>query len=500
MTNESQDNIDTLVRIDKLRLLFELSFPAMFISFIMALLLTAILWPVQSHLILGIWLSLLTFGTLLRFLLFISYKRRRPEGDVLLVWKRYYFVTLLFSTLIWGIGSIVILPVDSLIHQVIVLCFMVGLAGGAISLYSTNKGMALVTICIIIVPILFWFMFHDEALFRQVSISITLFLFFILVTTKNIASSFHQNFLLTRKLSESEQQLRLAAAVFDHSQDGIFITDADGIIVDANPASTKITGYELEELIGKNPNSISSGRHSKEFYKQMWDELIQSGNWQGEFWNRRKSGEIYPQRSSIDRIVDEEGNLNHYVAVFHDISYIKRHEDELRQMAFYDPLTGLPNRLLLYDRIKSAINQFKRHHQLLALCYMDLDGFKPINDTHGHNVGDQILKEIGQRLQNAVRSSDTLARVGGDEFVALINDYEDEEQLHAILHRILATVSEPCYGTFGEAKVSVSIGVVCSFEQGDEDQLLSKADKAMYQAKAKGRNQYVFYQDDFNRL
>jgi len=219
---------------------------------------------------------------------------------------------------------------------------------------------------------------------------------------------------ITEQMS-AQKRLRLAGNVLTKTQDGIVITDSNGLIVDANPASLQASGYTREEVLGSNPSIFSSGKHTPEFYAQMWSTLNTSGHWEGEVWNRRKTGEIYTERLSIDAVKDESGTLQNYVAIFHDISYFKEREDELRKIAFHDVLTGLPNRLVLNDRMQQALLQTSRNKDRIAVCYLDLDGFKPINDTHGHNTGDHVLVEVAKRLKDTLRSNDTVARIGGEE-------------------------------------------------------------------------------------
>ncbi len=283
----------------------------------------------------------------------------------------------------------------------------------------------------------------------------------------------------------AEEALCLAASVFSSSYEAIIITDADNRIVDVNPAFTRITGYSREESIGCDPSLLSSGRQSAAFYHAMWEALERHDYWQGELWNRRKDGSEFAEVLSISRVRDREGRLLHHVATFSDISRLKRQEEELNRIAYFDPLTGAPNRRLLDDRLRQAIAHAHRTGKPLAVCVIDLDGFKPINDRHGHKAGDDLLIGIVDRLNAILRASDTVARLGGDEFVLLLEDAEGD----AVLERVLEAIREPMQLGHERVGVSASIGVTRFPEDNvDPETLLRHADQAMYRAKQRGRN------------
>lgn len=292
-----------------------------------------------------------------------------------------------------------------------------------------------------------------------------------------------------------EQQLRLAASVFANSYDGILITDADGVIVDVNPAFSRITGYPKEEVIGAKPNILASGRHTPAFYAAMWQALRAEDFWQGEIMNRNKSGKLLVELLSIAAIRDDDGNLQHYIGDFTDISRLKEHEAELERIAHYDVLTGAPNRRLLADRLGQAIPRARRNGKPLAVCYLDLDGFKRINDQYGHEAGDRLLIKITQRLQAILREEDTLARMGGDEFVLLLTDLPSAQECHLVLDRALEAIGRPVLIDGVEVSVSASIGAAMSPPEGlDGDILLRHADQAMYRAKEAGKHRYCFFE------
>lgn len=282
-----------------------------------------------------------------------------------------------------------------------------------------------------------------------------------------------------------EEELRLLASVFENSYAGIMISNANNKILKVNPAFSQTTGYSAEEALGKNPRFLSSQRQSEQFYKQMWRELHRRDFWRGEVWNRRKDGEVYAEILSVSLVRNERGEVKYYIGVFSDISLVKENEAELIHLAHYDALTGLPNRRLLRDRLDQGLAQIKRKTQRLAVCFLDLDAFKPINDQYGHEAGDVVLVEVTRRLQSALRQSDTLARLGGDEFVLLLLDIENHRCVEQLLQRILALVEQPIpLAENLEVSVSVSIGVVI-YPQADleGDNLIQLADQMMYQAK-----------------
>lgn len=303
---------------------------------------------------------------------------------------------------------------------------------------------------------------------------------------------------VTRDISErkkAEEKLHLAASVFTHAREGIVITDANGTILDINDAFSRITGYSRDEIIGQNPRILSSKRQEKKFYATMWRDLLEKGHWYGEIWNRRKNGEIYAEMLTISSIVDSQGNIQHYVALFSDITMLKEHEHHLERIANYDALTALPNRSLLADRMKNAISQALRRKQPLAVIYLDLDGFKNINDSYGHDVGDQLLIALSARMGHILRQGDTLARLGGDEFVAVLIDLESTAASIPLINRLLKAAAEPV--SIGNCLLNISASLGITFypqsEEVDADQLLRQADNAMYQAKLAGKNRYHIF-------
>jgi diguanylate cyclase (GGDEF)-like protein/PAS domain S-box-containing protein len=288
--------------------------------------------------------------------------------------------------------------------------------------------------------------------------------------------------------------LQLAASVFSHAREGIFITDADGIILNVNDTFTTLTGFAREEAVGQNSRILRSDRHSPEFHAALWKALLESDHWSGEIWNRRKSGEDHPVMITISAVRDGVGRTSNYVALFTDITAIKDHQRQLEHIAHYDALTGLPNRVLLADRLRQAMAGSQRHNKSLAVAYLDLDGFKAVNDNHGHEVGDELLIALSNRMKHALREGDTLARIGGDEFVAVLVGLEEISAYEPVLARLLIAAADPVPVRSLTLRVSASIGVTLSpQDSSDVDQLMRHADQAMYVAKQSGKNRFHLF-------
>jgi diguanylate cyclase (GGDEF)-like protein/PAS domain S-box-containing protein len=296
-----------------------------------------------------------------------------------------------------------------------------------------------------------------------------------------------------RKLAE--ENLHLAASVFSHAREGIMITKPDGAIIDVNIAFTRITGYSREEVLGRNPRIFSSGPQGREAFAEMLSGLHKQGYWHGEVLNRRKDGELYYEMLTISSVKTTAGEIGHYVALFSDITALKEQQRQLEYIAHYDALTHLPNRVLLADRLQQGMAQAQRHEKTLAVVYLDLDGFKRINDNHGHEIGDELLISVTAQMKQVLREVDTLARFGGDEFVAVLLDLESSEACAPLLARLLAAAAMPLQIDDLVLKVSASLGVTFypQTEEVDADQLFRQADQAMYQAKLLGKNRYHFF-------
>ncbi len=295
-----------------------------------------------------------------------------------------------------------------------------------------------------------------------------------------------------------ETELRISATAFE-SQESLLITDADGVILRVNKAFVESTGYTQEEVVGQTPRLLKSGRHDADFYRKMWDEVNRTGTWQGEIWDRRKNGEVYPKWLTISAVRGNDGVVTHYVGSHIDITERKAAEEQIRQLAFHDPLTRLPNRQLLLDRLKQSLVANARNGRNGALLFIDLDNFKTLNDTLGHLMGDLLLQQVAERLAKCVREGDTVARLGGDEFVVMLEDMSEQaieaaEQAEAVGKKVLAALSLPHQLDANIFRSSGSIGATV-FGGGTQEaeELLKQADIAMYQAKKVGRNTLRFF-------
>lgn len=293
---------------------------------------------------------------------------------------------------------------------------------------------------------------------------------------------------------EADHYRYLATSVFEASADAMIVTDARTRVLMVNGAFTDITGYEAEDIIGQTPRVLASGRHPQEFYEAMWRTLLDAGHWRGDIWNRRKNGELYVQQLTISAIRGYEGTVENFVGVFTDVTEQRQREDSVRHRAFHDVLTGLPNRMLLDDRLGQALAVARRRDHGVAVLFVDLDGFKPINDTHGHRIGDEMLRHVGEALQACVRETDTVARIGGDEFVVLLINVVDCDDVKRTADGILKTLGRPVLLDGITASVGCSIGIALFPQDGtDARTLVANADQAMYAAKRAGKGAYCFF-------
>lgn len=302
----------------------------------------------------------------------------------------------------------------------------------------------------------------------------------------------------------AQEQIRLASTVFDSATEAIMVTTLDNRIQMVNPAFKTITGYSAQEVIGKTPSLLRSGRHNADFYSNLYASLKAQGSWEGEIWNRRKNGEVYPQWLMISSRYDQHGSLEGYIAIFSDITQRKHDEALIRKQANYDPVTALPNRNLFADRLKQALLQAERNNAQSALLFIDLDRFKSVNDNFGHPIGDLLLRHVAERLTAQVRKSDTVARLGGDEFAVILTNLNDLGIVEQIAHKILESLARPYQLQEHEVFISCSIGIAFYPDHASEsDTLIIHADSAMYKAKQKGRNTFEYFEampdTDFSR-
>ena len=293
---------------------------------------------------------------------------------------------------------------------------------------------------------------------------------------------------------KADEALQLFAMVYQHSSESMMIADNNGAIVSVNPSFTKVTGYTLEEVVGRHSRMLSSGRHDNDFYHAMWNEINTTGCWHGEIWNRHKDGELYLELIDISTIYHDDGSVHRYVSLFSDITQKKASEALIWQQANYDTLTGLPNRRMFQDRLTQEIKKTQRANLPMALLFIDLDNFKEVNDVHGHTIGDLLLSEVARRISDCVRESDTVARLGGDEFTVILSELNDLNSIEYVTQSILGKLVAPFYLDDEKTFISASIGItIYPKDAADVDTLLKNADQAMYAAKSQGRNCYRYF-------
>lgn len=295
-------------------------------------------------------------------------------------------------------------------------------------------------------------------------------------------------------------RIQTSNTAFNHMVEGVIVTDHNVNIIATNKAFTDITGYSEQEILGENPRILSSGRQDRKFYKAMWASINQDGTWEGELWNIKKDGSVFPEHCSISVVHDNNGNVKNYVGIFTDITANKKKEERIVHMAHHDSLTNLPNRVLLYDRIQQAMVHAKRNSDKAAVLFIDLDNFKLINDSIGHNIGDKLLIEVSQRLRKVIRGDDTVSRQGGDEFIVVLRDVLETDYVMTIAERILAHLSKPVALAEHTLTITASIGISLYPDDGSNiEDLIKNADAAMYHAKSLGRATYQFFTDSLNQ-
>ncbi|OBR94217.1 EAL domain-containing protein [Clostridium autoethanogenum] len=297
----------------------------------------------------------------------------------------------------------------------------------------------------------------------------------------------------TNNLKQLNDELLISYRIIDTSMEGVLITDASGNIIKVNDSFQRISGYKKEDLIGKNPRILKSGRHNKAFYLNMWQNLIANGYWEGEIWNKNKNGELYPKWMSITSLKGSDGTVENYIAISTDISKIKKTEDKLHSLAYYDLLTGIPNRTLFYERLERSLIRANDNKKAVALLFMDLDGFKVINDSLGHAAGDLLLKEVAARIKSSIRKSDTVSRLGGDEFTVILENVDSHEYVKAVSQAIIDKILLPYNILDREITLGVSIGIALApYDESTVEGLVRKSDAAMYDAKESGKGKYSF--------
>ena len=329
------------------------------------------------------------------------------------------------------------------------------------------------------------------------STALTLFIAPLLFTFvyKPMQSRIHELQNNYKQLVHAQHQHHIYFSAIQETSEAVMVTGMDGTIIAVNPAVTQLTGYSEQELIGSKPTIFSSGNHSKAFYEVLWSSLVNDGHWHGELHNRKKSGEFYIQYSSISKVLSNQGEPHNFVSVFHDITHQKAEEEHLRFHAQHDFLTGLPNRTLFIDRLNQIIANTRKNKNRSAVLFLDLDRFKPINDTHGHAVGDQLLVAVAIAIKEKIRREDTISRIGGDEFTIILRSITQKEDAGLLASKILETFAQPFLIAGKSLSVGVSIGIAIFPDHANSlEKLLEMADSAMYTVKQSGRNNFRYFQ------
>ena len=636
------NSLESQLHVEKIQLLFKQSFPAVFVSFSVSVLLTVVLWPVQDHGLLLAWLAILTLSSLVRLGLFVAYRRRAPSQEALLAWEKPYIATLMLSSAIWGVGCVLIMPHGAQLEQAVIFYCLIGMSGGAIAVYSAHRMIALMAVAFVLLPVTLWMMWQATLPTTAMAIG-ALFLFASLVKgTEVLSSALRRSGILNYQLQEAndhierlarkeintarlerdaanelnrqiissagegiivfdkegryrlwnpfmesltgmvesdclgklphevfpflgetgitdsirralagetvknppfqwsvpntgrsgwavsmqsplrdnngevvgvldvvsditvakraEDELQLAATVYRSIGEAIMVADANNYIIAVNPAFTSLTGYGEQEAIGQQANLLKSGKHPASFYRDMWLGLETTGHWQGEIWNRHKNGEICQEWLVITTVYGDDGAVEERIGMLSSVTDQKRTAQSIWQQASFDPLTGLPNRRLLHNRLEQEVKKAHRCGESLALLFIDLDGFKQVNDTLGHDKGDLLLQEVAQRLMTWLRESDTVARLGGDDFT-IITEIESKDYIERVVKCLLPSLAEPFSLGEDTAKISASVGIALYPDDAlSVDDLLKSADKAMYVAKQQGRNTHCYFTPDMKTI
>jgi diguanylate cyclase (GGDEF)-like protein/PAS domain S-box-containing protein len=451
------------------------------------------------------WFSAIVLVALYRFALAGAYKQSTADApSAIHAWLVLFRVSVLATGVVWGSAGILLLPYHDTPHQLFLVLMLTGLTAGSVTAYSADLFLAIGYSLCALVPLAIRLFVVGGSLLVAMSVAVTLLLGYIVIILRQTNRTISENILLRidaaaheEIVKESEHSMRIAATAFE-SQQGMLIMDAKGAILRVNHAFTEITGYSIQEVVGKQLHLLGSDSHVN-FYAEMWKTINDTGAWQGEIWNRRKNGESYASHLSVTAVKGSNGTVTNYVGALTDITQRKEAEEKIEHMAFYDHLTQLPNRRLLLDRLKQASASSSRSRRHGAILFIDLDNFKTLNDTLGHITGDILLQQVAKRLVSCVRECDTVARLGGDEFVVMLEELSEHAleaatQTEVVGDKILAELRQPYLLGTHEFRSTTSIGAALfTVHQLAIEELLKQADIAMYQAKKAGRNTLRFF-------
>ncbi|GJL73427.1 MAG: hypothetical protein NMNS01_26260 [Nitrosomonas sp.] len=508
-----------------------------------ALFLVGVFWTVTPHLILIFWLTLVLVISAFRLHLIHRFERYAGRDEQAEYWLGLFVAGAAASGITWGMATIILIPDRSVSHISFVLLWIGGLSAGAVAAYSVLKRAFLAFTLPALLPTAIYLLIIGGKLEFTIGAGTIMYIIFLSLNALRMHKTLKRELKLrfenaqlighlekekarvdrindqlemrvmerTTALSESnadlqkeiaerkrtEESLRQAAAVFENTAEGAMVTDNKYRILAVNKAFTEITGYEQNAVVGKTPQVLRSGKHDEPFYAAISASIMKTGRWRGEIWKRRKNGEIFPVWLNISIVVDNCGQVTHYVSVFSDITPIKKSQAQLERLAHHDALTGLPNRLLFHARLEHALERARRGAGLVAILCFDLDHFKDVNDSLGHPAGDRLLQVVTERLLDTVRKEDTVARFGGDEFTVLLEELQDPKGAGIVAEKALNVLAEPFDLDGHEAYVSGSVGISLFPDDGqDVTTLLKNADSALYRAKEHGGSSYHFYTKD----
>jgi diguanylate cyclase (GGDEF)-like protein/PAS domain S-box-containing protein len=508
-----------------------------------ALFLVGVFWTITPHSILIIWFTLVLVISALRFYLIHRFERWSGGTEQTEYWLGLFIAGTAASGLTWGMATIILIPDRSIAQISLVLLWIGGLSAGAVAAYSVIMRAFLAFTVPALLPSVAYLLVIGGKMEITIGAGTIMYFAFLSLNALRMHKTLKRELRLrfentqligylekekervdrindqlemrvmerTAALSESnadlqkeiaerkrtEEALSQAAAVFENTSEAAMVMDTKNRIVAVNKAFTEITGYAQDDVVNKTPQMLRSDKHDEPFYAAISASIIKTGRWSGEVWNRRKNGEIFPVWLNISTVVDDLGQVTHYVSVFSDITPIKESQEQLERLAHHDALTGLPNRLLFHARLEHALERARREGRLVAILCFDLDHFKNINDSLGHPAGDRLLQVVTKRLLDSVRREDTVARLGGDEFTILLEELQESKDAGIVAEKALNVLAEPFELDGHEAYVSGSVGISLFPADGhDATTLLKNADSALYRAKEHGRNNYQFYTED----
>ena len=492
-------DVDTAhIRGEQVALLYNSIPSAVAITIINGVILSLVQWSYVNQTLAIIWITLIAVISTARLLMYQRYLKAKPASLEVAPWARWFHISLILAGCIWGSSAYLLFPSEDAVRQVFLAFVLAGMTAGAITTLSADLYAVLAFIFTSLVPFIVRLLSINSPVSLPMGVLVVLFLIMMCVTAWRSHRAVSEFLSMRYKFRRTEEDLRLAASTFE-THEGILVSNRQGIILRANDAVTGITGYSNNELVGQSVKILRDTESNREFYRKIGRTLIKTGRWVGELMNRHESGKLYPCWITVAEVKNENGEVTHYVTHFQDITERKQAEAHIEFQAHYDELTALPNRRLFLERLQQEVSRAKRHLQIGAVLFIDLDRFKTINDSLGHAVGDALLKDVAHRLRTCLRVEDTAARLGGDEFVVLLPELGDNvrkavRSAQSAAEKIQGALSEP-YTIEGQSlHTTPSTGITLyPVNAGSGEELLNQADIAMYRAKEQGRNAFQFF-------